>query len=313
MTAERFQAIEREGGCVDLTDRAKFRLTGRDRVRFLNGQVTNDVRTANARDTLYACVTDIKGRVCGDVFIHAAPDGEALFLDAEPPLREALGARLERYIIADDVELADVSDEWKLRHVFGPAAPSVGHGAWGENAVGARCLKANRIGCEGIDVWVPAVNPPPGAVPPVLSADEFETLRIVCGVPRFPSELNTDTFPPEAGLDARAMSYTKGCYIGQEILSRIRTTGRMPRELVRWQATGKDMTVEPGDALFSPCAADQQIIGMVTSVAWHPALERRVGLAFLRQGFAGADSELPAGSDAPRIAARVKISPVLKQ
>ena len=101
MSPDLFQQIESSGGRVNLSARAKFRLTGGDRVRYLNGQVTNDVRPASPRQTIYACVTDLKGRIVGDVFVHSG--GDSLLLDAEADLREVLGPRLERYIIADDV------------------------------------------------------------------------------------------------------------------------------------------------------------------------------------------------------------------
>ena len=309
MTAEKFQEIEQHGGCVDLSDRARFRLTGADRVRYLNGQVTNDVRTANGRETLYACVTDIKGRIVGDLFIHASQEGEALWFDAEPALREVLGPRLERYIIADDVELTDVTDEWRLWHVFGPAAT-----AFLDQAGNGGILKSNRLGVEGLDIWLPLPESPLHAPCPLVSAGEFEAYRILRGIPRHPNELNGDTFPPEAGLDERAMSYTKGCYIGQEILSRIRSSGKMPRELAQWQMTAPDGEIAAGDTLFvRQESGETKAVGKVTSVTWHPMLERFVGLAFLKQGFAVVDSELPVGGDAPRIEVRVKISPFVKQ
>ena len=307
MTGEQFQEIERHGGCVNLSDRARFRLTGADCIRYLNGQVTNDVRLANDRETIYACVTDLKGRIVADVFIHATAPGAALLLDAEPPLREVLGPRLEKYIIADDAELTDVTDEWQQWHVFGPAAPSVQLGA-------GIVLKSNRLGMEGVDIWLPAEETPPFSSCPRLSAENFETLRILRGIPRYPNELNGDTFPPEAGLDDRAMSYTKGCYIGQEVLSRIRTTGRMPRELVRWEASAAGGQIAAGDALLAPQdGGEPKAIGKVTSLAWHPMLERLVGLAYLKQGYRGADSELLVSSDTPNIAIKVKISPDVKQ
>lgn len=307
MTAEQFQEIERHGGCVNLSDRARFRLAGADCVRYLNGQVTNDVRLANDRGTIYACVTDLKGRIVADIFIHAAVPGAALLLDAEAPLREVLGPRLERYIIADDAELTDVTDEWHLWHVFGPAAASVQPGA-------GIILKSTRLGVEGVDIWRPAEETPPDPSCPCVSAEDFETLRILRGIPRYPNELNGDAFPPEAGLDDRAMSYMKGCYIGQEVLSRIRTTGRMPRELVRWEAAGATGQIAAGDALLAPQGGGEpKAIGKVTSVAWHPVLERLTGLAYLKQGCRGADSELLVSSDTPNIAIKVKISPDVKQ
>lgn len=267
MTPEIYRQIEAGGGVINLSRRAKFRLTGNDRVRYLNGQVTNDVRPANSRETIYACVTDLKGRIVGDVFVHA--EEGSLVLDAEADLREVLGPRLERYIIADDVELTDITDEWQLWHVFGPAAANP--------VPDALCLSSQRLGIAGLDVWLPAGAPQPTFSAPELSPEDFESYRILLGIPRYPNELNVEAFPPEAGLDERAMSYTKGCYIGQEILSRIRTTGKMPRTLVQWSS---EAPVSPGTAW----TVDGRTIGHITSVTPHPQDGRFVCLGYVRQG-----------------------------
>ena len=290
MTAEQLQQIEEQGGIVDLSSRAKFRLTGTDRIRYLNGQVTNDARQASPDRTLYACVTDAKGKIQADVFIHASPEGDALFVDAEPGLRDALGPRLERYIIADDVELTDVTEEHRMWHVFGPAASAVQPGA----------LRSERLGMEGVDLWSPT---PPQVACPVLTETEFESLRVIRGIPRYPQELNGDTFPPEAGIESRAISYTKGCYIGQEVLSRIRTTGKMPRQLVQWRSKA---LIEAGEHLFAG-DSEGKLIGSITSVAWHPSNQCHTGMGFVRQGSVALHSKLPAGPDQPRIHTTVEI------
>ncbi|MFN0078655.1 MAG: YgfZ/GcvT domain-containing protein [Prosthecobacter sp.] len=259
MTAALFQDITTHGAAVNLSSHAKFRLTGGDRVRYLNGQVTNDTRRAKSDETLYACVTDVKGRIAGDVFIHARED--ALLLDAEAGLRESLGTRLERYIVADDVELTDVTDDWQLWHVFGPAA--------------ANGLKSWRFGVDGVDVWLPSGEPfEPGCR--VLSDDDLETWRIVQKVPRWPNELNAETFPPETGIEARAMDFAKGCYIGQEVLSRIKTTGKMPRELIAFETA---VVVNVGEELWT-----EKAVGKITSIAKHPVTGLTTGLAMVRQG-----------------------------
>ena len=286
MNVETHQRLPSEGGHVLLTGRACFKLSGADRVRFLNGQVTNDVRLANDQQSVYACVTDIKGRVVGDVFVHAFE--EALWLDTEPGLREVLGPRLERYIIADDAELTDVTDDWQVWHVFGPAAESVN---------GGRVMGANRLGCPGVDLWLPKTGAWPSLEGVNLSLEDFETLRIRRGIPRWPQELNADTFPPEAGLDDRAMSYTKGCYLGQEILSRIRSTGKMPRSLLAWESEGD---VQAGDQIF----LEGRAVGLVTSATGLPSGQGSCGLAFLKQGINKPDSILLAGRGAPSITIR---------
>jgi tRNA-modifying protein YgfZ len=232
MTQERWEAIQRNGGVVDLSNRAKWLLTGEDRIRYLNGQVTQDVRRGTAEKAVYACVSDVKGRISGDIFVRVTADGEGLLLDAEEGLREALMLRLDRYIVADDVEIQDVTDDWDLVHYFGEAVQGIEGGSLCE-----------RFGVAGRDVWTArgeSVTSGDG----FLSAEELEVLRVLNGVPRYPFELNGEVFPPEAGLELRAIDYNKGCYIGQEVISRIRTSRKMPRELVAWRLNLKTEMAE---------------------------------------------------------------------
>lgn len=266
MLLETYKATLAHGAAVNLTSRAKLRLTGSDRVRYLNGQVTNDVRRAHTDETLYACVTDVKGRIAADVFIHATD--AALLIDAEEALREPLGMRLERYIVADDAELTDVTEEWQLWHLWGPA-PSTP----------APLVRSKRYGIPGFDLWLPSsAAPPTWGERPFLTESDVETWRILQKVPRWPHELNAETFPPEAGLMDRAMDFAKGCYIGQEILSRIKTTGKMPRELFAFECSAP---VQVGEDIVSDKA-----VGTVTSSALHPENGRTVGLGMLKHGTA---------------------------
>lgn len=274
MTAELFQQISTHGAAVNLSSRAKLRLTGADRVRYLNGQVTNDVRRVKTTETLYACVTDVKGRMAGDVLIHA--QGDMLLLDAEADLRETLGMRLERYIVADDVELTDVTEEWQLWHVWGGASTPASIGAQEHPS---HLLSSTRYGVAGLDLWLPAAAEAPTLDSrALLNEADLETWRILQKVPRWPHELNAETFPPEAGLEGKAMDFAKGCYIGQEVLSRIKTTGKMPREMIAFESDG---VVNVGNELWH-----EKLVGKITSVAKHPASGLTIGLAMIRQGTA---------------------------
>lgn len=278
MTPELYQQIIAHGAAVNLSAHAKFRLTGADRTRYLNGQVTNDVRRAKADATLHACVTDAKGRIAADIRLHVHAD--TLLLDSEPDLRDPLGMRLERYIVADDVELTDVSEEWQLWHVWGGTEAPVldGNLLCGQESV-QHSLQTNRYGVPGFDLWLPAgAAAPDFGTRPVLSAQDLESWRILQHIPRWPHELNAETFPPEAGLEGTAMDFAKGCYIGQEVLSRIKTTGKMPRELISFESA---TAVHAGDELWL-----EKAIGAVTSVTQHPVTGRSVGLAMIRQGTA---------------------------
>jgi len=293
MDADLYHQILATGVWVNLSTRAKWRLSGADRVRYLNGQVTNDVRTARADVALHACVTNVKGRIEGDIFIHS--DGDSLILDAPEGLRESLGARLEKYIIADDAMLEDITDEWQLWHWIGREPEGRG-------------VEAERFGLPGHDLWLPATQA--SSLSQTLSAEDAETFRILQKVPVWPNELNGDIFPPEAGLEKSAMSFSKGCYIGQEVLSRIKTTGKMPRELVAWEATSE---VSDGIATGASLRLAAREIGLITSVARHPVTHRPAGLGFIRQGAAGMDSELLVGDGLASIGAHVKISALLNQ
>jgi folate-binding protein YgfZ len=306
MTADQFKAIEREGGCVNLSSRAKFQLTGSDNVRYLNGQVTNDVRKASDDSAMRACVTNVKGRIEAEIFMHRSPGDGSLWLDTEPGLREALGTRLERYMVADDVTLKDVTERGSLLHCF--AGSEREPEPWGM-VEGKLAVECTRFGVPGVDVWFPLLSPLPPAPRPLLSPDDAETLRILRGIPRWPNELNLEAFPQEAGLETSAMDFTKGCYIGQEVLSRIKTTGKMPRRLVRFSVQGSGYNVEPGMKLMAGEGADDaKEAGVVTSVARHPQLDRHVGLAYVRQAFESAHSLLIGGEDPPRLLGKVEIT-----
>src|SRR6476660_7979321 len=106
---------------LDLSDRAKFKVTGKDRVRFLNGQLTNDIDRLPFGSAIYACALTAKGKLCADLFVAAIEENH--YLDAESVLKESLAARLERYIIADDVALEDVTEEFGLFHLIDAKFP----------------------------------------------------------------------------------------------------------------------------------------------------------------------------------------------
>lgn len=301
MDSALYHQLLTSGGAVNLSARSKWRLTGADRVRYLNGQVTNDVRTARSDAALHACVTNVKGKIEGDVFIHVT--GESLVLDAPEALRESLGMRLEKYLIADDALLEDITDEWQLWHFIGGLPSAVAR------PTDARLIQAQRFGLAGTDVWLPVSSKLDGISGPCLNSEEAEALRILQRIPAYPQELNSDTFPQEAALEKTAMSFSKGCYIGQEILSRIKTTGKMPRELVAWKAESGAGGMAAGADLW----LEGKKIGQITSLTLDPDSGLPVGLGFVRQGAVVVDSVLLVGSEVSSISASVKISALLNQ
>jgi tRNA-modifying protein YgfZ len=306
MTADLYRTIGQCGSCADLSPRAKFRLTGADRARYLNGQVTNDVHKASKEVALHACVVNAKGRIEAEVFIHVSPEGDALMVDADPGLREIVAARLERYIVADEVTVEDVTEQWNVLHCFAGGE----HGTPESEAFpDSHLVSCSRFGTPGVDLWWPAsssVLPVPSSL---LSDHDMEVLRILRGIPCWPHELNNEAFPQESGLEGQVMDFAKGCYIGQEVLSRIKMTGKMPRVLRRFQVSEGEVQVEPGTRLMIEGEGGaMKEAGKVTSVAWHPLLDRQVGLAYVRQVFEAADSLLLACEEPPRILGKVDIT-----
>jgi folate-binding protein YgfZ len=261
---------------IDLSDRAKLQVSGPDRIRFLNGQLTNDITLLKPGASMHSCALTAKGKLCADLFATAL--NGSIILDYEPALRESLPERLEKYLVADDVELTDVTGQFVLFHVCETAV---------SDAIlpEATISTSHRFGVEGKDLLVP--SPLKNVVVPMLketllTADEAERFRIEQGVPRWGAELFQDVIPIEAGLDTSAISYTKGCYLGQEIMSRLRSLGHVNRHLrgVRL-SSGPDL--QAGDRLVIQDGGKQ--IANITSACISERLGGWIGLAFVRRGF----------------------------
>jgi tRNA-modifying protein YgfZ len=260
---------------IDLSNRAKIRITGGDRIRFLNGQLTNDLKDAKPGQTIYACVLTAKGKLCGDLFVTPIEDG--FLLDCHPALRETLPARLEKYAIADDVEFSDQTDEFSLFHTLAPKLPD---SILPEGTVS----RSNRFGLDGYDLLVPITlkNVVPQLLKDqVLPVTKVETFRIERGIPEWGHELNEDVIPNEAGLDQKAVSYTKGCYVGQEVISRLKSLGHVNRKLCGVQLI-EGSVLTGGDKLVNDSG---QQTGFVTSATMSSKLGAFIGLAYIKRNF----------------------------
>ncbi|MEO5721244.1 MAG: glycine cleavage T C-terminal barrel domain-containing protein [Chthoniobacterales bacterium] len=270
-------ATANEGLVFDLSTRAKLRLTGADRLRYLNGQISNDLRKATEEDAVHACVLSAKGKIDAEVFVAA--EGEAFLLDTEREAGEALAARLERYIIADDVQVEDVTEAFALFHVLGAEAPDL--------SVNGERQRASRFGEVGTDLWLAAADHE-RALQELSQAHSFcdeecaETLRIERGLPRGGRELTGEIIPTEANLEASAIDYAKGCYIGQEVISRIKMSGQTNKRLCGFVVAGEGR-LEPGMRLVTPEAGKE--VGWLTSVAASARLGREIALGFAKRGF----------------------------
>lgn len=278
---------------LDLTERAKFKVTGEDRVRFLNGQLTNDILGLKPGSTRYACALTAKGKLSADLYVTSTP--EALYLDTALILQSSLLSRLERYIIADDVVIEDVTDEFGLFHFLNRNVEELLKDRGGLERVLASFSKgsppifwseSNRFNSAGVDFWFPqparslileTLNEEP------LTSEAAENLRIERGIAAWGSELSENVIPNEADLQERAISYTKGCYLGQEVISRIKSVGHVNR-LLRGLAPIGDILLEQGDKLIADTQSMKEI-GFITSVGKREKSGRLIALGFVRRGF----------------------------
>lgn len=289
MTAEDWSP--EQGAVFDLSARAKLRVSGSDRLRFLNGQISNDLRKAAEDAAIHACVLNAKGRINADVFLVAA--GDSYLLDVESEMRETLATRLERYVIADDVQITEVTDEFSLFHVLGATDDAIPEGA--------RIASADRFGFTGTDVWLPGgaheiAGSALSSALPFCDERGTELFRIERGIPRWGRELTDEIIPVEANLEASAIDYAKGCYIGQEVISRMKMSGQTNKRLCGLVAES-DAPLAAGMRLFANDDADQKDVGWLTSVARSTRLGQQIALGFVKRGF-----NLPGTKLAARVA-----------
>lgn len=251
---EGYQAVHASGGVVRRTDRRVLAVSGADRASWLQGLLTNDVASLAEGESRYAAYLTPQGRMIADLNV-VSREGR-LLLDVPATLAAGLRERLDGLIFAEDVQVTDESGRllvWtvidgRLTDLIGEALPAE--------------FKSL----------------------PEIDLDTFEVIRIERGVPRFFADMDEDTLPLEAGIEDRAISFTKGCYVGQEIIVRVTTRGggRVAKRLVRWQADDAASIVPLQDARIF---ASDKDIGRVTSAAFSPSLNRVVGLGYVHRDF----------------------------
>src|SRR6266446_7014548 len=290
-----------EGGFFDFSGRTKLRITGNDRLRFLNGQITNDVRKATETVAIEACVLNAKGRINAHIFVSAAPD--CYFVDADPELREVLLARLERYVIADDVQIEDVTDQLSIFHVLSPTGPAADD-SW-------RVVSARRFTESGWDVWIDAalhdvVARQLSSAFRFFDAASAEVFRVEEGIPRWGHELTEEIIPIEANLEARAIDYEKGCYIGQEVISRIKMSGQTNKRLCGLVSL-RDAPLSTGTKLAATGEKSKET-GWITSATRSGRLGKEIALGYVKRGFNSTGTRLDAiKPEDPSIVAPVEI------
>ena len=298
------RALRQTAGVIDLSFRGRLCLTGADRVRLLNGQVTNDLKALGEQSGCQAAFCGPKGRLVAEAHIYRLK--EELLVEFEPGLVTTLIERLEHHIVAEDVQVVDVAPYYGLLSVQGPRSvqvidrlgafgelPSVEHHfvAYSDPALGdLYAMRRSRTGDVGFDLFIPtdAVSMVFDKLVTAAQVEDgravgFEALelaRFEAGIPRFGIEMNETHLPPETGLERTAISYTKGCYTGQETIARLRTYGQVTKALRGLRLTGG------GDEL--PKAGDTvqwngKTMGQVVSARHSPTLNEDLAMAYVRK------------------------------
>jgi folate-binding protein YgfZ len=297
-------ALRDSVGVIDLSFRGRLCLLGADRQNFLNGQVTNNVKDLKSGEGCYAAVITAKGKMQSDLNIYNLEN--EILLDFEPGLSETVKQRLEKYIIADDVQIVDVSPHYSLLSVQGrksaevvnslqlgfvlPEKPLHFSTVKNETLGEIYLMNQPRAGSVGFDLFIPTNSLGAVADKLIFAAKQIggracgwnalEVARIEAGVPRFGADMDEMNLPPEAGLDSRAISYTKGCYIGQEVIARIRTYGQVAKAL-RGLRLADDLKTLPtkGDKLF----LGEKDVGYITSAIASPTFKINIALGYVRR------------------------------
>jgi folate-binding protein YgfZ len=277
------------GAFFDLSPRVKLRVTGADALRFLNGQISNDLRKATADLAIQASVLSAKGKLNANVFISAEAD--SFVLDADPEVREAFPARIERYIIADDVQIEDVTEKFAIFHVTLEMKLVLSRSL--------RSLRVDRFGCPGWDIWleraeVEKIRQELSATLVFCDDECTEVFRIERGIPRWGRELTDEIIPTEANLEATSIDYSKGCYIGQEVISRIKMSGQTNKRLCGLVSIS-GTPLRPGMRLL-PDEGEAKDVGWITSAARSSRLEKEIALGYVKRGFNSVASRLQARS-----------------
>ncbi len=306
-------ALQESAGVLDLSFRSRLCLTGADRARFLHGQVTNDVKRLQVGEGCYAALITAKGKMQSDLNIYCLKD--ELLLDFEPGLAETVSQRLEKYIIADDVQVVNVAPHYGVLSVQGPKAEALIVSSalfpelpatpfdWTTRVtpeLGEMYLMNQaRLATAGFDLFIPLPSLALAAEALIRAAKEsggrfcgwtaLETARIEAGLPRFGADMDESNIPLEAGIENRAVSFDKGCYIGQEVLSRIRTYGHVNRHLRGLLLEGGAVPLPaPRDKLF---CGDKEA-GYVTSACLSPKFDAGIALGYVRRGHDEPGTEL---------------------
>ena len=277
--------VVREGGAglIDLSAlRGRIRVSGSEATIFLNGLITNDIKNATENSWLPAVFPTVQGRLIGAVRILRSDSG--FLIDTESASHEAVLKTISRFTLAGDFHVSDVSDEIALLSVQGKRAREV------ITADDGIVIRATHTGEDGYDVLttVPLTEKLVAAGAKPVTRETLETLRIEAGIARHGKDMDETNVVLETNLDD-AVSYTKGCYVGQEIIVRIKHRGHVAKKL-----TGLTLEAEVEEPVIT--SEDGKEIGRITSTTYSPKLNSHIALGYVRYEYLAAGTKVKAGA-----------------
>lgn len=324
--AEEYRAVRSAAGLIDLPDRGLLQFTGPDRQTFLQGMLSNDLKALKPFDGQYAALLTQQGKVVADVRVLCSLN--SFYLDFWENLKDKILAHLHRYLVADDVEIADRSEEYSTLSVQGPRSEELvrslvgsvelpgqpfGHVMANVEASAICIVRASHTGEIGYDLIIPLkdlesvarrltdLGAPFSAR--WVGAESQNVLRVEAGIPRYGIDFSEDNLLLEVGID-HAVSFTKGCYLGQEVVERIRSRGHVNRKLCGLLLDGST-SARAGDRLLK----DDQVIGAVTSSVFSPRLDRPIALGYVHRDCWTAETALTLAHDGAARSATVTTLP----
>ena len=319
----------RDGGAgmIDFSSRGRLLVSGSEAVTFLNGLITNDMKTLSVNSWMPAAFPNVQGRLLAAIRIIHHDDG--FLIDTEDATHDKVLKLLERYTLAGDFRVKDLTNETALLSIQGKQAEEIVRPVLGERAAkverqkgvtaelengnNVTIIRATHTAEDGFDLFIDASDAEQlqrllmnGGAQPV-SPDVLETLRIEAGIPRYGVDMDESSVVTETNLDD-AVSFTKGCYIGQEIIVRIRHRGHVAKKLTGLLFDG-DVECENGARILS---TDRKEIGRVTSFTFSPQLKRPIALGYVKYDYLVPGTGVKMKLDEKEFAAAVAALPLVR-
>ena len=316
---DHYDALRKGAGLFDRRSRGRLELIGADRRSYLQGLLTNDIEALSAGRGCYAALLTAQGRMVSDMRVSEL--GDRILVDLPEATAEAVRQRLADFIFSEDVEVRDARADLAHLGVYGPKASAILESVltspgpdslqqlpldanqqlrFGERP--AVVVKSDDYGVEGFEIFIGVADIAKladairAAGAKDVTADAVEVTRVETGRPEFGPDMDEHTIPLEAGIETRAINFTKGCYVGQEVIIRVlhRGHGRVARRLVGLLGTAADgplvrgMRIEAGD----------RSVGSITSAVGSPRLGRPIALGYVHRDSAEPGTELQVYAEA---------------